>query len=186
MNPAKPSASPQFRSGLFAVLATGLTLLFCSGLGYVAYAIIRGPYVDHMTWHYEDFHVAGYPSRPSSLNAEGVPPQKIVVERQKDGQRVELSTITWDSANAMSSNKPSSLSSGEDLIEMFDETGYGSCYLTVTFENGIFKSLSAHGVRIHNTANGQSLLLANWSEVERVFGKPENKEKSRHYVSWGR
>jgi hypothetical protein len=208
MEPTSQPSPQRLRiASILLWLAIGASLLTCGGLGYFVYQLSLGPYVDRVIWYYDDFHMVGAPSRPDSLRAEGELPRNIVVEgttsrfdpNQKpgeyprsivkpDGRRVELSTITWESANAISTSKePLDLGNGEVLVDMLDQGG-GTNRLSVHFEGERFKSHDAWGhVRITNTSNGQSfeLLRDDWSAVERVFGKPKRKEQVRSHVGWG-
>jgi hypothetical protein len=178
---------------LALAFAIGFPLLILGGVVFLYYGI--RPYNDSVTWYYDEFRIVGSPNEAESLRAEGVLPQGIIVEKLTDrwvspgntiletGRRVELSKIAWESAIEMSPQEPLRMPDGEDVVQLLDRTGYGSSYITVHFERQRFKSLSAwNHVRIHNTANGQSLdFHAKWSDVERVFGKPKKKEKQRHY-----
>lgn len=176
-----------------------LVLAWCIGVvSLISYIFLyeMQPYSQSMTWHYEGFHIVGSLSQAWSLEAEGIPPRGIIVEELtykrvspqshivETGRRVELSTITWDSAIEHSSPEAFKRRDGEGIVAMLyhNRTGLVS-EIAVHFGDQQFKSLDAHGqFRIHNTANGKSFDFdAEWTEVERVFGKPKKKKKQRHY-----
>jgi hypothetical protein len=153
------------------------------------------PYSQSMTWHYNGFRITGSLSQAWSLEAEGVPPRGIIVEELtwigspqnrvlETGRRVELSTITWDSALELSSPDALERRDGEEIVAMLYRERSGTISrISVHFVGQQFKSLDAQGsFRIHSTANGKSFdTYAKWSDVEKVFGKPKKKKKERHY-----
>lgn len=200
MEPTKTHSSLNVRLvALILALAVGLPFLVIGGLVFLVYFFVAyemRPHYDSVTWHYNDFSIVGSPSYAESLGTEGVLPANIEVDAVRsrfvppdgevielDGRRIALSTISWDSAIAMSLSEPLRLRDGEDVVELLDRTGNRSSCLTVHFEQQKFKSLTAWShVRIYNTSNGQYLdFQAKWSDVERVFGKPNKKEKKRNY-----
>jgi hypothetical protein len=180
-----------------SILASAISLFICAG---AAYQVIY-PHHTRVVWYYDEFQMVGAPSGPDSLRAEGALPRNVAVaaishrfrEHQVPqvvvelGRRIELSTITWESAvAAWPEDEPLKLPDGKEMVEMLERTG-GSSQLTVKFEREKLKSVSAHAhVRIYNTANGQSLELldSKWSDVERVFGKPTKKERLRLPTPW--
>jgi hypothetical protein len=197
-SPQPPRASLSSRRAILLALAIGIPLLACCGYpAYIVYEFVKGPYVDSVVWHYDDFRIVGAPERPGSLRADGTPPGDIAVQSVtsrfispkktviETGPLIELSTITWESANAASSREePTDLGDGTVMVRMLD----GTSRLQVIFEAQEIKSVTAYfHLRIHNTSNGQwfELQSDDWSAVERVFGKPKTKEQSRHYVGWG-
>ena len=183
--------------GLFLKTSLALALvigfLFLGGVAFLYYGL--RPHYDRVIWYYDDFQIVGSTTTADQLSAEGHLPQNVIVEGlrgrfvppsseviESTGQRVELSTITWDSAIAMAPKPPFRLADGQDLVDMLDEAG-GTKHLDVHFQGQRIVSIGVWGhVRIHNTSNGRSLdLQAKWSDVERVFGKPVKKEKKRIY-----
>jgi hypothetical protein len=199
-SPHRPRAPLSPRRMILLTITIAVPLLACVGWpAYMVSEFLKGPYDDRVIWYYDDFRMVGGPTAADSLRAKDVLPRNIIVEELTSrfispestvlelGRRVELSSITWDSALEMSPKEPLRLPDGDDMVQMLDPHGDGSSHITVHFEGKKFKSLSAwNDVRIHNTSNGQSMdLLADWSDVERVFGKPKSKEKKRLYIGWG-